>query len=462
MRRKFTMRSIIIFSLFLSNGQTQTASEAIHILENEIGYGARSLGMGGAFTALGNDPSGMYWNPAGLADMANGAIYFEGQSLNYHNKTSYINESKVNPLHVGSFNAMGMALPLPTIRGSMVLGVGFNRIVHYNGLMSFSGFSNEDNQLNFPIEVDGKEQFYDFSKYVLRSEEIYSGGAMEQFTLSFGIALSPTFAGGLSVSRVSGREEYSFEFIQEDSKQNYSEFPADFDQYLLKQKLIATTTGWNIRGGVKGAVTDWFRLGLSISLPYHIRVEEEHSSDESLIFDDGFKNDTTLTGYYDYKVRMPFVIDFGGVLTIPKLTLAYSFRFRNWSGTRFVTDTYKSESDYYKMLSEENLTIASQYRQVYQARAGFEYLMEFNENFGISLRSGVAIFPAPDGDRHGDRTIISAGLGIPFGENMMMDAAFLSTSWSKQSSDSYTPYGAMEDVLSNRILVNVSYLFSRK
>jgi len=43
----------------------------------------------------------------------------------------------------------------------------------------------------------------------------------------------------------------------------------------------------------------------------------------------------------------------------------------------------------------------------------------------------------------------------------MMDTAFLSTSGSKQASDSYTPYGAMEDVLSNRILVNVSYLFSR-
>ena len=461
MRRKFTLRSIIISTLFLSTGQTQTASEAIHILENEIGYGARSLAMGGAFTAFGNDPSGMYWNPAGLADMDNGAIYFEGQNLNYHNKTSYINETTVNPLQVGSFNAMGMALPLPTIRGSMVVGVGFNRIVHYNGLMSFSGFSSLDNQLNFPIEVDGKEQFYDFSKYVLRSETVYSGGAMEQFTLSFGIAMSPTFAGGLSVSRVSGREEYSFEFTQEDSEQNYSEFPADFDQYLLEQKLIATTTGWNIRAGVKGYVTDWFRLGFSISLPYHIRVEENHSSDESLLFDDGFKNDTTLTGYYDYKVRMPFVIDFGGALTIPNLAIAYSFRFRNWSATKFVTDIYDPESDHYKMLEEENLTIASQYRQVYQVMAGLEYLLEFNENFGISLRSGVAIFPAPDGDKHGDRAIISVGVGVPVGENLMMDTAFLTSSWSKQSRDSYTPYGAMEDVLSNRILVSFSYLFSR-
>ena len=113
------------------------------------------------------------------------------------------------------------------------------------------------------------------------------------------------------------------------------------------------------------------------------------------------------------------------------------------------------------MLAEENLTIASQYRQVYQVRAGLEYLLEFNENFGISLRSGVAIFPAPDGDKHGDRAIISVGVGVPVGENLMMDTAFLTSSWSKQSSDIYTPYGAMEDVRSDRILVSFSYLFSR-
>ena len=43
----------------------------MHIVEHEMGYGARSLSMGGAFTALGDGPSGMYWNPAGLADIQN-------------------------------------------------------------------------------------------------------------------------------------------------------------------------------------------------------------------------------------------------------------------------------------------------------------------------------------------------------------------------------------------------------
>jgi hypothetical protein len=34
-----------------------------------IGQGARALGMGSAFVAIANDPSAMYWNPAGIADL---------------------------------------------------------------------------------------------------------------------------------------------------------------------------------------------------------------------------------------------------------------------------------------------------------------------------------------------------------------------------------------------------------
>ena len=61
--------------------QSQSASEAIHIVENELGYGARSLAMAGAFAPLGDGPAGMYWNPAGLADIKNGSFYFESYFL---------------------------------------------------------------------------------------------------------------------------------------------------------------------------------------------------------------------------------------------------------------------------------------------------------------------------------------------------------------------------------------------
>ena len=62
-------KRLLLFLSFFINLKSQSAAEAIHFLENEIGFGARSLSMGGAYTSLGNAPSGMYWNPAGLASI---------------------------------------------------------------------------------------------------------------------------------------------------------------------------------------------------------------------------------------------------------------------------------------------------------------------------------------------------------------------------------------------------------
>ena len=37
----------------------------------KIEYGARPVGMGGTFVALANDPAGIYYNPAGIAEIEN-------------------------------------------------------------------------------------------------------------------------------------------------------------------------------------------------------------------------------------------------------------------------------------------------------------------------------------------------------------------------------------------------------
>jgi hypothetical protein len=49
----------ILFTFGMVSGQT--AYDAIHITENEEGFGMRALAMGGAYTALANDYSGMHY-----------------------------------------------------------------------------------------------------------------------------------------------------------------------------------------------------------------------------------------------------------------------------------------------------------------------------------------------------------------------------------------------------------------
>lgn len=78
MNKIFFIASIIIACTSVALAQqasiTKTGTTAAPFLK--IGVGARSIGMGGAYTAVANDLSAMYWNPAGLSRLtANEAAF---------------------------------------------------------------------------------------------------------------------------------------------------------------------------------------------------------------------------------------------------------------------------------------------------------------------------------------------------------------------------------------------------
>ena len=455
---RMTRSIILMFSFVLINAQS--ASEAIHLMENEIGFGARSLALGGAYTALGNDPSGMYWNPAGLAGMSNGALYFESNSLFYNNETTYVKERQNNPLYKSiGVNGAGIIYPVPTVRGSLVIGIGYNRIVSYDGLMSFSGFSLRDNDLGFPINVDGIEKNYSFSKNVQRSEKIISSGGLEQLTFSFGIALSPVSSFGLSISRLNGREDYEFSFSQQDLQNTYKEFPTDFNQYDLIQSLITKTKGWNVRAGFKTSANQWFQLGLALSFPYKLNVKENHGTSEVLLFDNGDSSDATEFGRYDYQVIMPTILDLGIAVTVDNLAISTSLRYKDWGSTKFNLENIENGSEEYLLFEQENKNLKHSYRQVVQFRGGAEYLWEFSDTFGMTFRAGGGLLPSPEGNSKADQSFLSLGLGIPIPQSMMLDMAYIIKNYEKKSSDSFTPSGTLEKVSTGRLLLNISYLF---
>jgi opacity protein-like surface antigen len=64
----------ILASAALSQNLTKTGTTAAPFLK--IGVGSRAIGMGGAFTAIANDITALYWNPGGLSTIAGNEAMF--------------------------------------------------------------------------------------------------------------------------------------------------------------------------------------------------------------------------------------------------------------------------------------------------------------------------------------------------------------------------------------------------
>jgi hypothetical protein len=66
--------SITQYTFSQFSGQSKTGMTAATFLSIEVG--ARAKSMGGAYVALADDPSALYWNPSGIALMSENAVMF--------------------------------------------------------------------------------------------------------------------------------------------------------------------------------------------------------------------------------------------------------------------------------------------------------------------------------------------------------------------------------------------------
>jgi len=69
-----------------------------------IPQGARGLGMGGAFVAVANDASAMYWNPAGIAELTGFSFVFDHTYWIADIKYEYLGAT----IGIGSFGTLGV------------------------------------------------------------------------------------------------------------------------------------------------------------------------------------------------------------------------------------------------------------------------------------------------------------------------------------------------------------------
>jgi hypothetical protein len=90
-----------------------------------LGAGARSIGLGGAFTAIADDATATVWNPAGLGSAADLSLNFSTQRLDLDRSHNFIALTKA----LGSAGSIGIA----------VINAGVSGIQQYDNNENYGG-----------------------------------------------------------------------------------------------------------------------------------------------------------------------------------------------------------------------------------------------------------------------------------------------------------------------------------
>ncbi len=451
---------ILYIGLFSTALIAQTPEEAVDFMYDEGGVGIKAQSMGNAFTGVADDYSAIYWNPAGLTQLESSEIDGGLYHLNFNNKATFAGSTILDDRNFTKLQSLGLAYKFPTTQGSFVMAFGYNRFKSFDEYLYFSGFSSEIIDLGFDLEDDaGNIDYYPFDGDAQRTEEIHQEGNLSAWSIGGGMQLSPRFALGITLDFYSGSSQYIMDFYQDDTENNYNQYPSDYDAYELHDKILTDFSGWGLKIGSLFHLSKALRLGLTIDFPRSLVVSEAFSSRDVIYFDDGYESEAELSsGDWEYIVKYPFKFSGGVAFDLGQFTLAGSFEYRDWTQVEFdIPSDYAYTEDYESLLDDNRF-----FAEAFQSTLGFSFGGEFRvPGSGIKLRGGYRSVPSPlvSPDENLDREYLSAGLGYQVDKNTVLNFSYTRGNWDKFSSDNFTPSGTSESVKTDRLLAGVTFKF---
>lgn len=289
------------------------SSEALYATGN-VGVGARAMGMAGNYTGIADDVTALLYNPAGLAQLLLVEATLGIHHLEDDNTLSmFADPATANASHTGIDQA-AFAYPIPTYRGSLVVGFGVFR-ARSNDL----GESRRDRR-------SGPDYRFDDTFQRSQRDGVY------RYTGGFGIDVARTLSLGASLSYWEGQ-------LRDDQYRRIDEQVTGQAALLYEDRLVTESDvdGFSFDLGLMAYVARGVRLGLTIHSPVWYDLV---GSGQFLREATSGTEDVSELLYIDQQPTVPWSFTGGLAAEWGPLLLAGDLRFTDWDEIDLDGDPY--------------------------------------------------------------------------------------------------------------------------
>ena len=455
MKRNFIL-ACIFASLSISS-YAQGEMDAFNLSYNDLKGTARSVGMGGAFGALGGDISGIAINPAGIGSYKSSEIVTTLNLSNANAKTSINGNTTKDSKFKANFDNLGFVGVFPIdsdVAPYINFGFTYNRLKSFDRKISMNGYEASSsladyiaNRVNGYKEGQGipESSLYTNASPFTKDSEHWLGalgyqgylidpivkggnkyrssisqlgnpsldnhlhirekGYIDSYDFNVGTTFSDIFSLGVTVSVTDIRYTLYSSYTEEWYSGSDYQGGYDFNNYLRTEG-----SGWQVKAGFILKPVKELRIGAAYHSPTWYNLTDYYSAS---IGSDLFGNDVYIdsfeevgaTTYSDYKFRTPdkWVFSLAGIIG-KYAVISADYELTNYKNMHL-------KDDYGTPFSNENTYIKRDFKNSSTVRIG----AEIRATPQLSFRAGYMWQQSPvkkslvNGSKDGSYTAATAG-----------------------------------------------------
>ncbi len=453
------IRNKLIVFMFLTSVSifSQNFVDGLRLSEPGVISSGKNLAMGNAALAVGTDYSGVLINPATLG-MLESEVNFGFYFSSYENNSNYFN-AKLNAKETSTqINELSFVYKIPTRRGSLVIGIGYNKLKDFNSVTEFEGFNTGNNSMIQDLTNRNSDLTYDLrlshavydNGIFLYDETFINGnlfqkgtlvesGNLENLSFSAATEIAKDLYIGGSLNFIGGTFTNDRNYAETDVNNVYDENlqidpddpqTIDFVEFTTHDNYKWDISGFNLKGGFVYDFSRMFTIGGSIESSTSYFINEEYFVEGSSYFENNYSYDVTpQVSTLKYEITTPMKASFGGSLKVPFVILFTSIDLIDYSEMELFGDF---DSATIVEINEEirrNLDFAPIYH------FGLASTIPFLD---LRVKAGTMLISSPYKDKllQSDKEYVTFGLGFFSHGPVKLDFATAYGSW-KEAVDIY-------------------------